>query len=267
MTSAEYAALPGITATAIKAGRKSMAHMRVAMLDDRTGAGSAAMRFGSLAHMALLEPVRFAGSVAVWTGGRRAGKIWDAWEIENADKEQVTPGELDTLHAMQTASRADMHARFALAQASEFERIIQWHDAVIGDCKARLDGSGPSAVVEYKTAREITPRRFLSAAEGMGYTLQLAWYWHAAGRPANMWLVSQETVAPYCCVTYNISANLLQSAYEECETIALRYRACESVNSFPGPCDTVQQWERPAWATSDGGEVDVSTGTMEASEL
>jgi len=209
------------------------------------------MRFGSLAHMALLEPVRFAGSVAVWTGGRRAGKVWDAWEIENAGKEQVTPAELDTLQEMQTASRADMHARFALAQASEFERVIQWQDTAIGACKARLDGSGPSAIVEYKTCREIEPRRFLSAAESMGYTLQLAWYWHAAGRPSNVWLVSQETVKPYCCVTYNAPANVLEQAYQECVDICMRYRACEAVGSFPGPCDTVQQWERPDWATND----------------
>ena len=263
MTSAEYAALPGLTATAIKAGRKSMAHMRVAMLDDRTGEGSAAMRFGSLAHMALLEPVRFAGAVAVWTGGRRAGKVWDAWEIEHADKEQVTPGELDTLRAMQTASRADKDARFALAQASECEWVAQWTADGIGACKARFDGWGRDVLVEYKTCRDVTPRRFLSAAESMGYTLQLAWYWHGAGRPANVWLVSQETSAPFCCVTYNVPANILQTGYDECVEICLRYRACEAANSFPGVCDTAQTWERPAWVALDGAEVDMSTETVE----
>ena len=267
MTSAEYAALPGITATAIKAGRKSMAHMRVAMLDDRTGEGTAAMRLGWLAHMALLEPVRFAAIVAVWNGGRRAGKAFEAWEIENAGKEQVTEGEMKTLIAMHTAGRADKDARFAISQASECERVAQWTAEGIGACKARFDGWGRGVLVEYKTCRDVTPRRFLSQAESLGYTLQLAWYWHGAGRSANVWLVSQETTAPYCCVTYSVPANVLQTAYDECVEICLRYRACEAANSFPGVCDTAQTWERPAWVTSDGGETDMSNGTMEASDL
>jgi hypothetical protein len=239
-----------------------MAHMRYQMLRPRdSGDASAALRFGKLAHMALLEPMVFARSIAVWDGGTRRGKAWDAWQAENEGKADLTPKELDTFTAMQAAIRADKDARFALSQASETERVFQWQDDRLGACKARLDGYGPRVVVEFKTCRAISKRSFLNQAESLGYGLQLAWYWHAAGRPENVWLVAQESVPPFCCVTYNAAASVLESAYQQCEEIALAYRAAEVCGNFAGPHPGVQAFERPAWSW-DESEVDLSNGEI-----
>jgi hypothetical protein len=252
VTNAEYGNLPGITATAIKAGRLSMAHMRHQMLRERDDSDATpALRFGKLAHMALLEPMKFAQSIAVWDGGRRQGSLWASWATENMGKEQVSSDELATFTAMQAALRADTDARFALSRASEFERVIQWSDQTHGACKARLDGAGDRVLVEFKTCKSIGKRGFLNQAESLGYTLQLAWYWHGAGRPENVWLVAQESAPPYCCVTYNAAASVLEQAYQECAEIAARYRACEACGQFPGPHPGVQAWERPAWTACD----------------
>ena len=60
MTYEEYAELPGINATSIKAGVKSMLHMHHCM----TGGGhkeTPALRWGKLVHLAVLEPGSPAG--------------------------------------------------------------------------------------------------------------------------------------------------------------------------------------------------------------
>lgn len=262
MTDLEYGNLAGITATAIKAGRLSMAHMRYQMLRPRDDSDSSpALRFGKLAHMALLEPVRFAASIAVWDGGRRAGKTWEVWQAAHDGKFAVTPDELATLTGMQTAIRTDADARFAMSTIIETERVLQWTDKVAGACKARLDGAGERVIVEYKTCVSIGKRQFLNQAESLGYGLQLAWYWHGAGRPENVWLVSQEKNEPYCCVTYSVAASVLEKAYEECLHLAALYRACEVCGSYPGPHAGVQEFERPAWADPNQGDIHMEGAT------
>jgi hypothetical protein len=252
VTDQDYGALPGITASAIKAGRLSMAHMRHEMLRPRDDSDATpALRWGKLAHAALLEPVRFASMIAVWTGGRRAGPAWTAFEAANVGKVDVTPVELERLTAMQVSSRADKDSRFALSQVSETERVIQWTDPTLGPCKCRLDGWCERVILEYKTTRTVDKRRFLNQAESLGYHLQLGWYWHAAGRPENVWLVTQESAAPYCVVTYSVAASVLETAYQEALDIAARYRVCEVCNSYPGPHPGVQNFERPAWTMPD----------------
>jgi hypothetical protein len=189
MTEQEYGALPGITASAIKAGRTSMRHMRHAMTRARGEAGSPAMRWGTLAHMAILEPQRFLYGAAVWSGARRAGREWDAWQDANAGKTHVTQDELDQLQAMQQAIRRNKDAARLIADCDAFERPIQWDGGDgIGPCKARIDGCGGGymgatgacggLLIEYKTCREIGKdgSKFVRAAEGMGYSHQLAWY-------------------------------------------------------------------------------------------
>lgn len=264
MTLAEYNALPAISASAIKRGRLSMAHMRHEMLRPRDGADgdTPALRFGRLAHAALFEPVRFAVMIAVWGGARKQGGLWDGFKAANEGKELVTRAELDRLQAMQEAARADLRVRSLLGQASRFEHAVAWQDDRAGACKCRADACGDGLLIEYKTAARIESRSWLRSAETLGYPLQLGWYWHGLGEPGNVWVICQESVPPYCCATYQVPAALLVQAYGEAAEIAALYRACEVCGVFPGPYPDILIYERPTWA-ADGGEVDLSTTTEE----
>ena len=271
MTISQYNEHPGISASAIKQGRASMMQMRHAMITPRdSGSTSPAMRWGTLAHRALLEPAAFAGSVAVWRGGRKAGREWAAFVTEADGMDIVTPDELERLEAMQAAARANKDARLFVSRIELAEFPIAWQSdhSGVGLCKARPDAVGTGFVGDYKTARDITPRYLFSQFHRLGYAHQLAWYRDALqttrGESVNtVWILVQQSVAPYECgviemppAVLDVAMGLTDSDNEDsCLAIARHYRACEAVGNWPGQWDGVTPYEPPAWATGEGDEV------------
>jgi len=245
----EYDAMPGITASAIKKGRISMAHMRYEMLKPRDDSDSTpSMRTGKLMHLSALQP-----ELLLPFDGQRRGAAWELVKAQ-AELEGKTPvprAEWDNLTEARAVLLADRSFRLAWYGVDAIERSVVWDCAPYGLARARPDARGPNVLIEYKSARSIEKRAFMNACESMGYALQLAWYWHGCGRPAHVWCVAQESSAPWCVGCFEVPIGTLQTAYEEAATIAARYRCCEAANSFPGPYDGPQTYERPEWA---GGE-------------
>jgi hypothetical protein len=261
----EYEKMDGITASAIKAGRTSMAHMHHEMQRARGEAGSPAMRIGTLAHMAVLEPSKWA-DVVVYCGTRR-GTEWANFSASHAGSEIVSETEHATVSAMRAALMADLTASALLTACWIREKAIRWDGGDgIGACKARIDAHGASCLIDYKTTRLLGKdgQAFMRSAEGLGYLHQMAWYWRATGKQFGVYVIAQENVAPYCVGVYEIPQPMLESVLFECESIARRYRLAERAGIYRGPLSDIRQWERPAWAV---GEVDMSTGEMEGSEL
>jgi hypothetical protein len=272
MTIQEYNEHPGISASAIKAGRASMLQMHYAMTTPRdTDAPTPAMRWGSLAHAALLEPARFAAAVAVWEGGRKAGKEWTAFAEAHPGKEIVTPDELARLEAMQAAARANGDARLFMARVEAVETPLVWESVHgVGSCKGRPDCVGAGFIGDYKTARDIEPRRLFSQFASLGYAHQLAWYRDGVETLTEQsvsacWILVQQSVPPYECGVIEIPIPVLDAAMgvgvtgddDTCLHIARRYRACEACGSYPGRYQGVVQYEPPAWATGGGDEVNM----------
>jgi hypothetical protein len=263
-TATTYRGREGISATAIKAAWRqkeppSMAHMRLAMLKTDDGGGSSpAMRWGTLAHAAMLEPAKFAERAHQWSGGRKAGKEWDAF-AEGKDRDWVvTPDEYAELADMQAALRADQFAREIVSKIVVVESQIAWEDARYGKAKAKLDGAdlGGGVVVEYKTASSIDARTFHAQAYRLGYHLQLAWYWHglktvAVRDEADVFCLVQESSPPYCVVCYHVPRFILEQGYTEASGIAATYRAAERAGVFMGPFDGIQEYALPRWAYDD----------------
>jgi hypothetical protein len=281
MTIQEYNDHTGISASAIKAGRASMMQMHHAMTTPRdTDAPTPAMRWGSLAHAALLEPARFAASIAVWEGGRKAGKEWTAFVFAaaNTAKEIVTPDELERLNAMQAAARANGDARLFMSRVAAVETPLVWESVHgVGSCKGRPDCVGDRFIGDYKTARDIEPRRLFSQFASLGYAHQLAWYRDGfmtiSGKSVtSCWILAQQSVPPYECGVIEIPQTVLDAALgagvseggeDTCIAIARRYRACEACGSYPGRYQGVEQYEPPAWAGVGGDDVPDMKGVEE----
>ncbi len=250
-----------ICATWIKAGVLSMAHMRQAATEPR--ADTPAMRWGRLCHRALLEPGKVA-DLPVWSGGRRAGAAWQAFEASVGDGDYIMPEEYGRLLAMRDRTARVMDT---LPPVERTEAYIRWAGGRYGDACARVDAIlHGGAMLEYKTCAHIDRRTFLVKSEQLGYRLQLGWYAHglaaATGRPVgNVWVLAQESKPPYCCALYQVPPGVLTDGYEAAAEIAARYRACEACGVFAGPYDgQVLQFERPAWTMPS--EVDI-TGAEE----
>jgi hypothetical protein len=256
---ANYNGHAGITKSAICAARidgdtLSMAHMHAAMTADRDddSDASAAMRWGTLAHAALLEPATLAARVAVWDGAKRGSEyLTFKADVQARGLEIVTRGELDKLTAMNAAIRADKDARWIVGQCDRTEVGIEWTDGDYGLAKGRLDGCGAGMLLEYKTCRSISRRAFLNAGFTMGYHIGAAWYWHGYGRPEAVYILAQQSTAPYTVCSYVVPHTVLALAYEESREIAMRYRMAERAGVFSGPYSGLQTYELPAWATGN----------------
>lgn len=236
-----------ITATAIKAGARSMRHMRYAMTECVPD--SPAMRWGRLAHMAVLEPYRLA-TLPVWQGGRKAGEAWEAFMRNIQGLDYSTREEYAKLCAMSAAMSIDALETIALATSHETEII--WEDDLAGPCKAKIDAHGNGVLVEIKTARDVTERAFGAAAARMGYHLQLGWYarairCHTGEEITSAYVVAIENVAPWTCAVYRMDADVLRWAEGRAVRIAKDYRTCEAANAWPQSQRGVQPYPLPDW--------------------
>jgi hypothetical protein len=246
-----------IRATALKAGRISMAHMRLEMMrraGEAEGKDSPALRWGRLVHLAILQPCKLA-EIPVWTGSSRRVKEWTEFAASlGADGEYVTRAEIAELSAISIA------AAFALDKLSpvvETEHEIFWTDPAYGGAIAQPDAILiGGATLEIKTTSKIEERAFRSQAWQLGYPIQVAWYDHAArvcGYDGDRIILAIESRRPYSTALWRIGPQAIKDSYHEAAGIAIRYRECEAVGRYPGPYDSegIMALEPPTWAVND----------------
>ncbi len=258
MPHAEYLAAPGLSASALKAGRTSILHMRHWITHKPT---SRAMEWGTVVHLAALQPERLLTDVAVWGGCRRAGKEWAEFRDESAGKIIVDNDDVAGLHNITAAVRGCKPAQELLA-GCQYERSIFWTDSAVGACKARLDACKHDAVVDLKTTAQIG--RATKQAFALGYHLQLAWYCEAMRRlgypQAEAYIVFVEAGPPYDVRVVRVGYDVLELGTAEATRIATRYRECEAAGVWPGcGADGVEVWNLETWQQPEGPELEGAT--------
>lgn len=268
MNFTEYQAIDAINATAIKAGAVSMKHMR-AVMTGRTKEQTPAMRLGSLVHLAILEPAKLSASTAIWQAGRRAGKDYEAFCVENEGREIITQAERDELTTFAQAVHANDLARELIA-GSEHEVTLEWSAQSYGYAKARLDGVTENGdVIELKTVSRIND--FGAQFARMGYDLQCGWYREGLNiakgkRKRNVWIIVVESQPPYDVAVWRVPSNALQGGLNRAQEIASRYRVCECTGVFPGvQAESGTDLVLPPWYEGDADMSEIMP--MDPSEL
>ena len=266
---ADYAADGDINASALRAGRKSMLHMK-AVIDGVAKEPTPAMLLGSALHAAILEPARFAEMMRVAPDVDRrtkAGKEEHAAFVASLPKGAIVLSG-DDYQAVRDAQLA-VNATIVptLLGAGESEVSIywgeQWSDKVVG-CKARLDwlghlGGDPDMgiILDIKTTRDASPAAFSRSAAAYGYVHQAAWYMRAAARLnaigqgpkiADYLIVAVEMEAPHAVGLYRVSGDDLKAAdLDNLETLHRWAAACEA-NDWPGPTgSSIRTLNVPEW--------------------
>lgn len=212
MTYAAYDAIGAVRFSTLKELRKSPLHYQHRLRNAKADASFLAL--GRATHTAVLEPDRFALDMAVYTESKSKGegarKNWQAFQAANLGRTVLSADEYSTCCAMRDAARAHPGAGPYLAHGTA-EQTITWIDEPSGlRCKARLDWVSTSrpAIVDLKTARDVTPRRFASAAAGLLYHAQMAFYcmgWRAVtGADLAPVLIAVESEAPHDVVCYRL---------------------------------------------------------------
>ena len=271
MSDASYSRTDGaITATAIKAGAVSMAHMRAAMLGE-SKPQTAAMALGAMVHAAILEPDRYLDGKAIWRGGVRRGGRWEEFKAEALAAGETIISEEEIAEARRIADAVYAHPRAVrLLTGSLHEQVREWTSPLSGRGKCRLDGIAAGYWLEVKTTRATTRQAYASQHYRLGYDLQLGWYSIGAGEGLPCKLITVCTGDVPDVVVYHMPSELIAAGREKAVEIAARYRACEAAGVFAGAADGAEEVDfvAPAWAGGTGGEVEIGSGeTMEASEL
>jgi len=247
----DYRNAPGINASAICAGLISMRHMHHVMTGGERK-DSPAMAWGRQAHMAVLQPRMWQANRLVWDRGRKAGKEWEAFAATALDPDFIVKADQDDdLKAMSDAVWAHSECAWLLDGVTT-ERPIYWHDSRCGASKARIDADKPGFLIDYKTTRNIDTTSFFRSVYNLHYVLRMGWYCRGieatTGKRPEVYLIVQESAAPWDCYPVHISASRIKDGEAEAVETAVLYRCCEASGSFPGVAGGLVEYEPPAWA-------------------
>jgi hypothetical protein len=241
---ADYLQIPAWSQSTIKQGQRSMLHAKAAY-DDAVGKEPTdAMLLGSAVHTTFLEPELATEAVAVWPK-RRAGKEWEAFRADNADKTILT----ETQHA---------HLVGMVRQLRKHPEVKRWLgkiDAVeasaVADvngvrCKGRADALTSDPLIDLKTVADGDIRKFTNNAYDFGYHIQAALYRRLFDR-SDFVLMTVESSPPYDVVPYRMTPMLLAKGDEILDRLLEKIAKCEKDGHWPGRSDSIKPLNLPAW--------------------
>ena len=217
-----------------------------------------AMRLGTAAHMAILEPPRFLESV-VYYEGRRAGKSWEQFAVENQDRLIVRAHEYD--HCLKMSESVWFNPDIKhLLQNGYAELSITWNDEYTGlFCKGRIDFMTKDGyLVDLKTTRSIVYRDFQRTYAQMHYFSQLAFYYD--GLIANghdikgIYIIAVENKPPYDAGLFEVDMTDIERGRDKYRLWLEMLQECRTVDRWPGRYQGSQFLSLPSWAVEDDSD-------------
>lgn len=201
ITRSEYDALPGINWSALKCGiGKTAAHIKAAKSGRKD---SAALRFGRLFHLAVLQPDLFEKLTRVET------------------KTTIKP---DCITADEEDAISDMSARvcdLGLADITHKETALTWVYGGVS-CKCLIDGIAVDFLFELKSTKDASPQTFGSEVLRYKYHAQCAFYLEGLSRNGfaihQARIVAVEKAAPYAATDFILDGtwiDLGRKTYED----------------------------------------------------
>lgn len=210
--------------------------------------------------MAVLEPVQFAASVAMWPGDRRYGKAWDEFCAAHSGKEILTRAEMAYCAALQRAARAEPMATPYLSGGRAEVSLLWTHDAgpEVGEAvrripmKGRVDFITPGYIVDLKTTRDASPDGFGRELWRYHYHTQGAIYSDAVfaltGKRLPVVFVAIETEPPHVVQPYILPEAAEEAGRSEYRCLLARLAMCRAENRWPGYREEVSEVELPKWS-------------------
>ena len=196
-----------------------------------------ALRFGTGVHLMLLGMVE---RVAKFTGGRRAGKVWEAFQLDAAERCcDVILNEKEHASCVAVADSIRRHetAMRLLFDGTQVEKRIDW--TFCGKaCRSTPDARSPAHVTDLKTAVTAEPGMFIRQALRMFYHAQAALYSDAIEavgepRPADAYVIAVEKSAPRPVSILRFTERSLTAGSKLCRLWIEQLLACERANEWP----------------------------------
>ena len=253
ITNEQYHADPAVSASHIKAIMQSPYHYWARYVDPnrKPVEPTAAMKLGSLAHCAILEPDELLQRYGV-CGARntKAGKE-QAAAMEAEGIEAVTSSDMALALSMATAVR-NHSAAAALLKQGKAEQSFWWDDLPSGmRCKCRPDWYHGSTVVDIKTTTDASPQAFARAVATFAYHVQAAHYLAGLHGAERFVFVAVEKTYPHAVALYELDADALALGRTTRDNALDVIAGCKAADVWPGYGDTsIQTLSLPKWATN-----------------
>jgi hypothetical protein len=260
ISNADYHADPAISASHLHAVAVSPYHYRKRYLDpDRQPLEpTAAMRFGSLAHCATLEPNDLLQRYGVC--GPRNTKAGKEQAAAMAADGIEAVSEADMVVALSIAAAVRDHpAAAALLASGAAEQSIWWDDAATGlRCKCRPDWLDGTTVVDLKTTTDASPAGFARSVAAYRYHVQAAHYLAGLGAERFIFIAAEKTY-PFAVGVYELDAAALTHGQALRDRDMRRIADCHAIGQWPAYGTGIETLSLPAWAL----RLDATTITSE----
>lgn len=224
-----------------------------------------AMVFGTLAHLALLEPSNFVERFTFAPEGidrrTKAGKALWAEFVENIGDRTVVTKE-DWTKACLMADKVNEIDLARKLLCGEHERVFRWTDETTGEeCKIRVDsirmvGDVP-VIVDYKTTTDASFDFFARKCVNMGYDFQGGMYTEgveiASGMKPRYVFIVQETEPPFAVNILEADADFIQRGRDLFRELLGIYHECKTTNNWYGYLGAeavIGRLSLPPWAMS-----------------
>jgi hypothetical protein len=206
--------------------------------------GSLAIRIGAGTHA-----VSFDQPFAVF-GARRAGAVWEAFKLANADRPILNAKEMARAQAIAGSLRSNpLASRLLFSDGVKHEQTILWEQQGRAR-RSTPDARGFRYLVDLKTTRCAQPDQFGRDAMKRSYHAQLADYCDAieaadGTRPTEVYIVAVESVPPYAVTVLRLTARALEQGARLCRMWFEQFIACEQSNAWPAYCESIVDLDVP----------------------
>ena len=254
ITNEQYHADPAVSASHLKAVMQSPYHYwsRYINPDRKQVEPTAAMKLGSLAHCAILEPDELLQRYGVCAArNTKAGKE-QAERMAAEGIEAVTSTDMALALGMRAAVR-NHPAAAALLHQGKAEQSFWWNDTATGmRCKCRPDWYQRDTVVDVKTTTDASPQAFARSVATFAYHVQAAHYLEGlSDRCQRFVFVAVEKSYPHAVAVYELDADALALGRTTRDNALDVIAGCKAANVWPGYGDTtIQTISLPKWATN-----------------
>jgi hypothetical protein len=242
----QYDALDRLNWSRLRLIGRSPAHFRQGYGDD-----SSSFALGTAAHMAILEPERFAAEYTIYPG-RRAGKAWEAFEAEHlaAGRQILNQREYDNALAIRDAVHRHAPAMRYL-QGGAAEQTLTWSLGQF-ECKGRADYIG-AAIVDLKSTKDASPRSFATSCARYGYFGQAAWYsdglYLSTGERKPFVIIAVESSPPHIVTVFRVTDAVLAAGRDQYMSLLGRLDYCQKSGFWGGYVEQDEiDLEVPTWS-------------------
>lgn len=241
----EYHSSEGISRSAVMEFKKTPFHYWHKYINKNyvKPEESAAMKFGSMLHTAILEAHAFDNRYFVMNKVDRRTKEGKSYydEMLEKNKNKILIAHEEYEKSLEMASRCKCNTQAQeLIHGAQYEKSIYWNDPDTGIlCKVRPDILHDNFVVDYKTTNDASEIAFQRSVYNYGYYMQAAMTSEAFKHALNKEMLgfiflAQETSDPYLTAIYQMDQAGIDQGVQEFKSILWDIKKCRDNNEYPG---------------------------------